>query len=126
MSKSFLFLSLLILGLAACSDRVESPLELIKTTTIKDTYDFCMKVNGSKEYCNCEIEELERTFPWQDYMNAVDYLAGEENYIAAVISKHNGNRKKILEELNCYTCYFTIAISVIDASPSPKCVELLK
>ncbi|MDR1071629.1 MAG: hypothetical protein LBL21_03235 [Rickettsiales bacterium] len=112
--------------LAACGDGVESPLELVKTTTLDDTRDFCMKVNGSREYCDCEIEDLEKTFPWADYMEAVDILAGEKNHIAKVIEKHGGDREKILAELNCDTCYFTVALGAVNVNPSPRCAELAK
>jgi hypothetical protein len=112
--------------LAACGERVESPLELVKATTLGDTHDFCMKVNGSREYCDCEVEDLEKTFPWADYMEAVDILAGEKSHIAKVIKKHGGDREKILAELNCDTCYFTVALGAVSVNPSPRCAELLK
>ncbi|MDR3208222.1 MAG: hypothetical protein LBT45_00015 [Rickettsiales bacterium] len=120
-------LAIVIVGLlAACGDRGESPLELVKTATIRDTRDFCMKVNGSRAYCDCEVKDLENTFLWADYMEAVDILAGEKNHIQKVIDKHKGDRGKILAELNCDTCYFSVAMSVVNVSPSPRCAELLK
>jgi len=123
--KKILILGLIGFGLAACGDKVESPLELVKTTTIGDTYDYCMKVNGNKKYCKCEVEDLEKYFPWSDYIAAVDVLAGEDAHIAKVIEKYKGDRKKILEELNCDTCYFAVALGAIGAAPSPRCVEML-
>jgi hypothetical protein len=123
MKKTLLFI---FIGLtAACSDKVESPLELVKTTTIRDTYDFCMKTNGSRKYCNCEMDDLEKTFPWADYIKAIDALAGEEGHVAKVIEKYSGDRKKILAELNCETCYFTTALGSVNVKPSPRCAEEL-
>ena len=101
--KKILISALLGLGLAACGDNItESPTEFIKKTTLKDTYEYCMKVNGNRAYCNCEVGDLAPTFPWDAYMAAVDALAGEPNHVGAVIVKHNGNRKKVLEELNIH------------------------
>jgi hypothetical protein len=123
--KKYLVFGLVGFALAACSDRVESPMEFVKATTINDTYDFCMKANGNKAYCKCEVADLEKNFPWKDYMAAIDILAGEENHVAGVIKKHGGNRKKILAELNCDTCYFAVALGAVNISPSPKCGEIL-
>jgi hypothetical protein len=119
---------LLIIGLlflAACGDKVESPLEFVKTTTKNDTYDYCMKLHDNRKYCDCEIADLDKSFPWRDYMDAVDVLAGEEGHIANVIARHNGDRKKILAELNCDTCYFAVALGAVNVSPSPRCAEFL-
>ena len=124
--KRYLILGLVGLALAACSDRVESPMELVKTTTIKDTFDFCMQVNGNKAYCKCEVADLEKNFPWKDYMAAIDVVAGEENHVASVIKKHGGDRKKILAELNCDTCHLAVALGAVNIGPSPRCAELLK
>ena len=123
--KKISILGLVGLGLAACGDNVESPIELVKTTTIRDTYEYCMKVNGNRKYCKCEISDLERNFPWFDYITVVDILAKEDGHIAKVIEKYKGNRQKILEELNCDTCYFAVALGAINISPSPRCVEML-
>ena len=123
--RKVLILGLIGFGLTACGDNVESPLELVTTTTIRDTYEYCMKVNGNRKYCKCEVNDLEKNFPWSDYMAAVDVLAKEENHIAKVIEKYNGNRQKILAELNCDTCYFALALGAVNVSPSPRCVEML-
>ena len=112
--------------LVACGDKIESPMELVKTTTLKDTLDFCMKVNGNREYCNCEIGDLSRTFPWDTYMNAIDALGGSGDYVAAVMEKHGGSRKKVLAELNCKDCIFERALVAVNVSPSPRCAGLLK
>jgi len=114
-----------ILALAACEDKVGSPLELVKKTTSEDTYNYCMELHDNKEYCGCEVDKLQETFPWDDYIAAVDIFAGEENHIGKVIAKHNGNRKKILEDLNCDTCYFPMAMIVVDVSPNPDCAKFL-
>ena len=124
--KKYAVLGFVGILLAACGERVESPMELVKTTTMKDTYDYCMKVNGNKKYCECEIEDLEKIFPWGDYIAAVDVLANEENHIGKVIAKHGGDRKKILAELNCDTCYFSVALGAVNIGPSPRCAEFLK
>lgn len=123
--KKLLILCFVGLSVFGCDkNKVSSPLELVKTTTIKDTYAFCMKVNGNKAYCDCESKDLEASFPWKDYMAAVDVLAGEQNHIQKVIDKHNGNRSKILSELNCDTCYFSIALAAVDVHPSQKCIDI--
>jgi len=124
--KKILAIVFVGLGLAACESRIEeSPMEFVKRVTIKDTMDYCMKVNGNRDYCACEVGELETAFPWTDYMAAVDIIAGEENHVAAVIAKHNGNRRKVLEELNCEACVFDMAMITVDVSPSPKCEKFL-
>lgn len=121
-----IIIGIFIVALAACSDRVESPMELVKKTTIDDTREYCMKLHKNKKYCECEVVDLEKNFPWDDYIAAVDALAGEPDHIGKVIAKHNGNRKKILEELNCPTCYFAMALVVAQVGPSPRCAELLR
>ena len=123
--KKVLTIGLLAFGISACGDNIESPMELLKTTTIKDTYDYCMQVNGNAKYCKCEVDDLEKNFPWDQYMSAIDILAGEYDHVANVIKKNNGNRAKVLEELNCDTCYFATALIAIEISPSPRCVEIL-
>ncbi|MDR2268595.1 MAG: hypothetical protein LBD94_00235, partial [Rickettsiales bacterium] len=123
--KKILIFGFIGFMLASCGDKVESPLEFVKKTTIDDTYEFCMKVNGNKAYCDCEMADLEKNFPWSDYMAAVDILAGEENHVARVIKKHGGDRKKILAELNCDTCYFAVALGAVNVGPSPRCAEFL-
>jgi hypothetical protein len=123
--KNALILGFLGLCLWACSDKADSPIEFLKKTTVNDTYKFCMDVNKSKEYCDCEMDDLLKTFPWKDYMNAIDFLAGEQNHVATVIKKYNGDENKILAELNCDTCYFATALAMIDAKPSPECVKIL-
>lgn len=123
--KKVLFSIFIAIGLAACDGKIESPEELLKITTLVDTHDYCIKVNGNRKYCKCEIEELAKTFPWDKYMAAVDSYAGEYNHVAAVIAKHNGSRKKVLEELNCKGCAFETALVVIDVSPSPNCEKFL-
>ena len=126
--RKILISVLLGIGLTACGDNIseQSPTEFIKALTIKDTHEYCMKVNGNRAYCNCEVEDLARTFPWDTYMVAVDVLAGEPNHVAAVIARHNGSRKKVLEELNCKDCILERALTAIDVSPSPRCAELLE
>jgi hypothetical protein len=84
-----------------------------------------MNLHDNKKYCDCEIADLEKTFPWDDYIQAVDALAGESDHIGKVIARHGGDRKKILAELNCDTCYFSMALVVANVGPSPRCAELL-
>lgn len=124
MKKYFLFLPLIFL-VYGCGDKVDDVMELVQTTTLKDTYDYCIRVNGNKKYCECEVSDLRKTFPWDLYIKKIDEIAGEENHIGKVISKYNGDRIKILEELNCDTCPFSIALTVADVSPSKECVAIL-
>jgi hypothetical protein len=100
-------------------------MELIKTTTLKDTLEYCMEVNGNRKYCDCEVEDLERTFPWDGYMAAIDAAAGRQDHVAAVIAKHNGSRAKVLEELNCKGCVFEVALAAVNVGPSPRCAAFL-
>jgi hypothetical protein len=126
MMKKLLTLGFAGIALAACSDRVGDPMEFVKETTIGDTYDFCMRVHANEEYCGCEVEDLEKTFPWQDYMAAIDAVADERDHVAKTIEKFGGGRAKILEDLNCPTCYFAIALGAVNVNPSPRCAEFLK
>jgi hypothetical protein len=127
MMRKILVTALAGFGLAACGegDDIKSPMELVKTTTLKDTFDYCMNVNGNRAYCDCELEDLERTFPWDTYMMMIDAAAGQQNHVAAVIEKHNGSGRKVLEELNCKGCVLETALVAVDASPSPRCAALL-
>jgi len=125
--KKILISTLVGLGLVSCGqDRVTEPaMTFIVELTLNDTMDYCMQVNGVKRYCQCEIEDLVGSFPWQEYMDTVDRLAGEENHVERTIERLNGNRRRILRELNCETCILVEAMKLIDASPSPRCVEIL-
>jgi len=98
-------------GLAACGDEdnITSPIQLVKVTTLNDTREYCMEVNGNRKYCDCEVEDLEKTFPWNDYMAAIDAAAGEKDHVAAVMEKY-GSLKKVLEELNCKGCVLEVAL----------------
>ena len=114
-------------SLTACESRVEeSPMEFVKNLTLADTLEYCIKVNGSREYCDCEIGELKTNFPWAEYMSAVDVIAGEENHVAKVIARHNGNRGKVLAELNCEACVLDMAMIAVNIGPSPKCAAFLE
>ena len=126
MARKLLILGFVGLGLSACSDRVGDAMEFLKETTIKDTYDFCMQVHGNEGYCECEVGDMEKTFPWQTYMDAIDVIANESYHVARTIARFDGDRAKILEDLNCPTCYFAIALGAVNVSPSPKCADLLK
>ena len=115
------------LGLAACESRIEeSPMDFVKRVTLDDTMAYCMKVNGNSEYCDCEVGELATAFPWEEYMAAVDILSGEENHVAATIARHNGNRRRVLAELNCEACVFDMAMITVAVSPSPECTKFLE
>ncbi|MDR2769817.1 MAG: hypothetical protein LBB08_00015 [Rickettsiales bacterium] len=109
--------------LASCDS--ESPLDFVKKTTLNDTYEYCMNLHGNKKYCGCEMADLKKSFPWGDYMDAVDALAGEENHVAAVMARHGGDRAKTLAELNCKKCHFETAMSLVQVSPSPRCKQFL-
>ena len=132
--KKFLIFGLLAVILSACGRREETictgapitdPMAFLIRTTIIDTMEFCMLVNGNRDYCNCEINSLRENFPWDAYMVAIDNLAGEQDHVAARIEAHGGDCEALLEELNCETCVFTVALEQIDVSPTPACVQIL-
>jgi len=124
--KKFLIFGLFGLFLASCAEeKVTDPMAFLIKTTIDDTMEYCMTVNGNKKYCECEIKNLRDNFPWEAYMVAIDNLAGEQNHVAVAIERHEGSKKALLEELNCETCHFTIALEQIDVSPTPECVQIL-
>jgi len=132
--KKFLIFGLVGLILSACGrreetictgERIVDPMAFLIRTTIIDTMEYCMTVNGNRQYCNCEINSLRENFPWETYMVAIDNLAGEQDHVAMRIVYHDGNCEALLEELNCETCVFTIALEHIDVSPTPECVQIL-
>jgi len=132
--KKFLILGLFGLLLASCGRREETictgaritdPMAFLIRTTIIDTMEFCMTVNGNRKYCECEINSLRENFPWETYMVAIDNLAGEQDHVAIAIIRHDGNCEALLEELNCETCHFTVALEQIDVSPTLECVQIL-
>ena len=126
--RKFLLFAVGCLLLASCGGErrvTESPMEFLIQVTLDDTMEYCMNVNGNRNYCECEIESLRNNFPWDVYMAQIDHLAGEQDHVAHVIARLNGNRRLILEELNCETCHFTVALEVIEVSPTPECVAIL-
>jgi len=124
--KKFLMVGLLGLFLASCGeDKVSDPMAFLIKTTIADTMEYCMTVNGNRKYCECEMKNLRDNFPWDAYMAAIDNLAGEQGHVAIAIERLEGNKKALLAELNCETCHFTIALEQIDVSPTPECVQIL-
>ncbi|MDR1027559.1 MAG: hypothetical protein LBL46_04050 [Rickettsiales bacterium] len=116
-----------VISLALLASCGTDPMDLVKETTLKDTHAFCMDAhNNNKEYCDCEVRELKKTFPWDDYMTAIDTIAHQEAHVEKVLAKYDGDAAKALEELNCPTCYFAIALNYVTVNPSPKCADLVK
>jgi hypothetical protein len=101
----------------------EEPVEFIRQLTLYDTMAYCVKVNGNREYCDCEIGELDLRFPWDAYMDAIDVISGEDNHVAETIARLNGNRRRVLRELNCKGCILDQAMITIDKGPSPNCAH---
>jgi hypothetical protein len=114
------------LFLAACDGKVESTMELVKSAVIENARKSCMEANKNRDYCDCEAADLEKSFPWDDYMKTIDILAGEQDHVAKVIERLDGSKRKILKELNCDNCYFSMALVAVDAGPGPRCAEFLK